>query len=100
RDQVWDELLTILADKHDVDDEDAAPELVRRSLAQNTELAGAFDRAWPLIEATDLVGDLWSVPAYLRLCAPWLEPEQVRTLRRPDPQAWTVSDLPFLDAAR
>ena len=100
RDQVWDELLTILADKHDVDDGDAAPELVRRSLAQNAELAGAFDRAWPLIEATDLVGDLWSVPAYLRLCAPWLEPEQVRTLRRPDPQAWTVSDLPFLDAAR
>src|SRR6185503_8234381 len=40
------------------------------------------------------------VPAYLRLCAPWLEADDVRALRRPDAQAWTVSDLPFLDAAR
>ncbi len=53
-----------------------------------------------MLEPTDLVGDLWSVPAYLRLCAPWLEPEQVRALQREDPQAWTVSDLPLLDAAR
>ncbi len=49
---------------------------------------------------TDLVGDLWSVPAYLRMCAPWLEPDEVRTLQREDAQAWTVSDLPLLDAAR
>ena len=32
--------------------------------------------SWPLLEATDLVGDLWSVPAYLRMCAPWLSPER------------------------
>src|SRR5207248_4647401 len=44
--------------------------------------------------------DLWSVPAYLRMCAPWLSPEQVQKLQRPDAQAWTVSDLPLLDAAR
>ncbi|HEX9064525.1 MAG TPA: AAA family ATPase, partial [Streptosporangiaceae bacterium] len=43
---------------------------------------------------------LWSVPAYLRLCAPWLGPDDIRRLQRPDPQAWTVSDLPLLDAAR
>ncbi|HEY0902977.1 MAG TPA: AAA family ATPase, partial [Marmoricola sp.] len=60
----------------------------------------AFTRAWPVVEATELVGDLWSVPAYLRRCAPWLEPEDVRRLQRSDPQAWTVSDLPLLDAAR
>ncbi|MGW4566943.1 AAA family ATPase, partial [Streptomyces sp. NPDC004561] len=59
-----------------------------------------LDHAWPLLEAADLVGDLWSVPAYLRMCAPWLGPDDVRRLRRPDPQAWTVSDLPLLDAAR
>ena len=40
------------------------------------------------------------MPAYLRRCAPWLEPDEVRTLQRADPQAWTVSDLPLLDAAR
>ncbi len=28
-------------------------------------------------EAADLVGDLWSVPAYLRLCAPWLSRDEV-----------------------
>ncbi|MCZ9341474.1 AAA family ATPase, partial [Streptomyces sp. TRM76130] len=60
----------------------------------------AFDRAWPLLEAADLVGDLWSVPAYLRLCAPWLGRDEVRRLQRADPAAWTVSDLPLLDAAR
>jgi len=98
RDQVWDELLTILTDKHD--DEDVSADLLRRSLRQNRELVTAFNRAWPLVEATDLVGDLWSVPAYLRMCAPWLDSDEVRTLQRRDPQAWTVSDLPLLDAAR
>ena len=98
RDQVWEELLTILVDKYD--DEEVPPELLRRSLAQNSELRDTFRKAWPLIEPTDLVGDLWDVPAYLRRCAPWLEPDEVRKLQRADPQAWTVSDLPLLDAAR
>ncbi|MGW6740514.1 RNA polymerase recycling motor ATPase HelR [Streptomyces sp. NPDC055025] len=97
RDQVWEELLTILVDKHD---EDVSADLLRKSLARNRELLTAFNRAWPLIEAADLVGDLWSVPAYLRKCAPWLGPDDVRRLRREDAQAWTVSDLPLLDAAR
>jgi len=97
RGQIWDELITILMDKHDGD----APEhLLRRSLMQNEELRMTFSRAWPLLEAADLVGDLWSVPAYLRLCAPWLSPEDIRRLQRRDAQAWTVSDLPLLDAAR
>jgi superfamily I DNA/RNA helicase len=34
------------------------------------------------------------------MCAPWLSPDEVRKLQRPDAQAWTVSDLPLLDAAR
>jgi hypothetical protein len=97
RGQIWDELIAILMDKHEGD----APEhLLRRSLMQNEELRTTFSRAWPLLEAADLVGDLWSVPAYLRKCAPWLSPEEVRRLQRRDPQAWTVSDLPLLDAAR
>ena len=99
RDQVWEELLTILVDKHEADEE-VSEDLVRRALAQNAELVDAFGRAWPLIDPTDLVGDLWSVPAYLRRCAPWLSPDEVRLLQRHDPQAWTGSDLPLLDAAR
>jgi DNA helicase IV len=102
RDQVWEELLSILVDQHEDDDGDDAvsPHLLRRSLRQNEELTNTLNRAWTLIEAGDLVGDLWSVPAYLRRCAPWLTPDQVRKLQREDAQAWTVSDLPLLDAAR
>jgi DNA helicase IV len=91
RDQIWDELITVLVDRTDGD---------RAELIRNRELRSAFNRAWPVLEATDLVGDLWSVPAYLRKCAPWLTPDEVRRLQRPDAQAWTVSDLPLLDAAR
>ncbi len=105
RDQAWAELVTILASKHEPDDEDAdgaeaEAELVRTSIAQHRELAEAFNQAWPLLEATDLVGDLWEVSAYLRMCAPWLTPEEVRMLQRDHPRAWTISDLPLLDAAR
>jgi len=53
-----------------------------------------------VLDAADVVGDLWSVPAYLRRCAPWLSREQVRRLQRADATAWTESDLPLLDAAR
>ncbi|SET08351.1 RNA polymerase recycling motor ATPase HelR [Geodermatophilus poikilotrophus] len=98
RDQVWEQLLTILVDAHD--DEDVSPGQVRAALLQDGELRTAFDRAWPLLEPTDLVGDLWSVPAYLRKCAPWLGADDVRALQRADARAWTVSDLPLLDAAR
>ncbi|MFI2753703.1 RNA polymerase recycling motor ATPase HelR [Cellulomonas sp. P22] len=107
RDEAWEGLLTILTDKvrdesgADPDDEDAVPvDQLRRSLAQNLDLAQAFNRAWPLLEPTDLVGDLWDVPAYLHLCAPWLEPDEARLLQRAQPQAWTMADLPLLDAAR
>ncbi len=97
REHILEELLAILADKHD--DDDVSPDLLRASLLRDTDLLTALNRAWPLIEATDLVADLWSVPAYLRKCAPWLDPEDVRALQREDAQAWTVSDLPLLDAA-
>jgi DNA helicase IV len=101
RDDIWQELLTILVDKAGSDPEDeASTDLVRRSFARNADLADAFGRAWPIVEAADLVGDLWTVPAYLRLCAPWLDAEQVRMLQRETPDAWTTSDLPLLDAAR
>jgi hypothetical protein len=97
RDEVWDALVELLVDKHD---DEAPPEQVRRALEQDTELRDALGEAWPLLDAADVVGDLWSVPAYLRLCAPWLSPEEVRTLQRREPHAWTTADLPFLDVAR
>jgi hypothetical protein len=105
RDQVWDELVATLMEKHEEtvgggDDAEVSPELFRRSLLQNRELVGTLNRAWPMLEPTDLVGDLWTVPAYLRKCAPGLVPDDVRKLQRADAQAWTVSDLPLLDAAR
>jgi len=98
RDQVWEALVAIMFDK--LDDPDVSPDELRSSLLQNEDLIRTFTRAWTLIEAADLVGDLWSVPAYLRRCAPWLDREEVRKLQRKDAQAWTVSDLPLLDAAR
>jgi hypothetical protein len=97
REQIWAELLATLMDSRG---DDVPADLLRKSLLQNRELRTALNRAWPLIEPADLVADLWSVPAYLRLCAPWLSPGEVARLQRADAQAWTVSDLPLLDAAR
>ncbi len=53
-----------------------------------------------MLDPAGVVADLWSVPAYLWRCAPWLSAEEVQLLHREDARAWTESDLPFLDAAR
>ncbi|GAB3032238.1 DNA helicase [Nocardioides flavus (ex Wang et al. 2016)] len=100
RDDVWDAVLAILLDKAADVVEDISRDQLHAVLDRHAGLRETFDRAWPLIEHTDLVGDLWTVPAYLRHCAPWLEPDAVRALRREDPEAWTYADLPLLDAAR
>ncbi|SDM99077.1 RNA polymerase recycling motor ATPase HelR [Streptomyces wuyuanensis] len=97
REHIREALFAILEEKHAGD---VPSDRLRRALLQDEELIGTLNRAWPLLEAADLVGDLWSVPAYLRMCAPWLGPEDVRRLQRADARAWTVSDLPLLDAAR
>ncbi|HET6530738.1 MAG TPA: RNA polymerase recycling motor ATPase HelR [Actinoplanes sp.] len=91
RDEIWAELLAILADRTGGSEAE---------LRRSRELRAAVHRAWPLLDPADLVADLWSVPAYLRRCAPWLSAADVRKLQRADPRAWTVSDLPLLDAAR
>src|ERR1700733_9229643 len=97
REAIWSELITIAIENHEGD---APADQLRRSLQQNRELRAALNRAWPLIEPTDLVSDLWTVPAYLRKCAPWLNREEVQKLQRADDQAWTVADLPLLVPAR
>jgi hypothetical protein len=97
REEIWEALLTILIDSRAGD---VPADLLRTSLLRNRELLMALNRAWPVIDAADLVSDLWSVPAYLRMCAPWLSRDDIQRLQRGDAQAWTVSDLPLLDAAR
>ena len=97
RDEVWESLVDIAVDK--APDGVPAAEL-RRAVAGNEDLRTAFQRAWPILEPTDLVSDLWAVPAYLRRCAPWLSAEEVRALKRPEGSPWTLSDLPLLDAMR
>lgn len=98
RDQVVEALVEILADKYG-DEEGLTPGMVRRAVLRSAELHDVLGRAWPLLEPAELVGDLWEVPAYLRRCAPWLDEDEVRVLRRTGPQRWTLADLPLLDAA-
>ena len=98
RGQVWESVLEILTDQFDA--EHVPPHLLRRALAQHGALTSRFARAWPLLDPAGVVADLWSVPAYLRACAPWLADDDIRTLTRDDGRAWTLADLPYLDAAR
>jgi len=98
RGQILEAVLDILVEKAAEDDVD--PDLLRTALRQNRDLMHALRAAWPILEPTDVVGDLWDVPAYLKRSAPGLDAEAVKRLQRDDPQAWTVSDLPLLDAAR
>ncbi|MFF1573544.1 RNA polymerase recycling motor ATPase HelR [Leifsonia sp. NPDC058292] len=97
RDRIWEELVAIVARQHD---DDVPLDQVRRALGQNAQLRSAFNRAWPVLDPAGVVGDLWSVPAYLRWCAPWLSADDAELLRRQDARAWTSSDLPYLDSAR
>ena len=98
RDQAWEALLDILIDRFD--EEEVPHQSLRRSLLHNEELSGAFAKAWPLLDPAGVVADLWSTPAYLQRCAPWLSSDYVQLLQRVDSRSWTTSDLPFLDAAR
>jgi hypothetical protein len=98
RSQVWESLLDILVDS--VDDPEVPVGQLRRALSQHEELWETFRRAWPVLEAPDLVGDLWAVPAYLRRCALWLDAGELQVLKRPEGSPWTTSDLPLLDAMR
>jgi len=101
REQVWEALVQILLDQVEVeDDEDFSEADLRRALADHEDLSAIFNGAWPLLEPDDVVADLWTVPAYLRLAAPWLTPAQVRVLQRREARGWTDADLPLLDAAR
>jgi hypothetical protein len=99
RDEVWRELLDILVERID-DPDEMPPADLSAWLEQSDELRTMLRRAWPMLDPVRVVADLWSSPDHLHRCAPWLSPHEVRALQRDDPRAWTVEDLPFLDAAR
>lgn len=101
REEIWEELAEIVAAQL-ADAYDEHPDLrqVRTALSDDEELVTLVHRAWPILRATDLVGDLFEVPAYLRRCAPSLTAQQVALLQRTDARSWTEADLPLLDAAR
>ena len=96
REQVWETLLEILVDRRPAGMPVA---MFRRELGQNEELVRTFGRAWPILDPNALVAQLWTSPSFLRRCAPGLSADEVAVLQRSDGRAWTVSDLPFLDAA-
>lgn len=104
RQQIWEALLDHVIDSLEADADEggavAGRAALRREVEGDRELAEVFNRAWPLVDPADLIGDLWSVPAFLRRCAPWLEPAEVTMLQRDSPTAWTIADLPLVDAAR
>lgn len=98
RDDVWEALMEIVLDRHD--QTDASEDEIRSAMTGNLEFARTFSRAWPILDAADLVSDLWDVPAYLKRCAPWLTASERHALARPEGSAWTGADLPLLDAMR
>lgn len=106
RDVVWQALVDLVHDRHPVEEgvlaevPVATVDQVARVMRQDPVLVDLFERAWTLLDAEDMVADLWTVPALLRHAAPELVPEQVQALQRREGDAWTLEDLPLLDAAR
>ncbi|MFW0790189.1 RNA polymerase recycling motor ATPase HelR [Gordonia sp. CPCC 205333] len=96
REIIWAELLEIVQTSHP----DIPRSRLRAMLHVDDVLTGILNRAWPMLAATDVIADLWAVPAYLQMCAPWLSADERLTLRRKATGGWTISDLPLLDAAR
>ena len=96
REEIWRELVEIAAARLDgeVDVDELEP------LLRAGDLRRAFHQAWPLLDPVGVVADLIGVPGYLRACAPGLSAEERAAVHRADARAWTVADLPLLDAAR
>ncbi|MDR6613348.1 UvrD-helicase domain-containing protein [Leifsonia sp. 1010] len=72
---------------------------IRRTLTDGTDLPAMVDAVWPLLDPAAIVRRLWSSPALLLRCAPWLTTDEAALLQRSPSDPWTLSDLPLLDAA-
>ncbi|WP_328814162.1 RNA polymerase recycling motor ATPase HelR [Rhodococcus sp. NBC_00297] len=97
REEIWAALGDTVVDRlaADVSATDLAS-----SLREIDELRDRVESSWTVIDAPDLVADLWAVPAYLRHCAPWLDEDDRAAVRRDLGAPWTTADLPLLDVAR
>ena len=100
-DPILEELSEIVSSRLDAErGRSVAPEEVRSALERDEELRQELRSSWPLLGADDLLAELYTSPELLGRCAPDLSAKQVRSLQRTEPRAWTLSDLPLLDAAR
>ncbi|WP_285185865.1 RNA polymerase recycling motor ATPase HelR [Rhodococcus sp. MEB041] len=97
REEIWAALGDIVVDR--LAGDVSAAELTS-SLREVDELRDSVESSWTVIDAPDLVADLWAVPAYLRQCAPWLDEDDRAAVRRELGAPWTTADLPLLDVAR
>ncbi len=97
REEIWAALSDIVVDR--LAGDVSAAELTS-SLRAIDELRDSVESSWTVIDAPDLVADLWAVPAYLRHCAPWLDEDDRAAVRRDLGAPWTTADLPLLDVAR
>ncbi len=98
-------LVDILVDQASDLISDDSQDSLRSFLSRSPLVRREVSRVWPILSAEDIVADLWDVPAFLRLAAPWLTPEERAVLRaapRPEGTAFpfTAADLPLVDAAR
>ena len=94
REHIWATLTAIVEDSFTTTGD------VRKVLESDDALTTLVNRSWPILDPFDVVGDLWTVPAFLRLCVPSLSTHDVQKLQRGKATDWTTSDIPLLDAAR
>ena len=69
-------------------------------MRQSEELNAVLGSAWPCSTPRTWSPTSGRCPPTCALCAPWLDPADVRRLQREHPRRWTTSDLPLLDAVR
>ncbi len=86
-------------DAYGVGDPDDDTDALRGALSDDDRLRDVFDAAWPLLDPAAVVRELWTSPARLSRCAPWLTAGEVDALQRPAGSTWTTEDLPLLDTA-
>jgi DNA helicase IV len=82
------------------------PDVVAERLRTHDDVRAALERMWPVLTPADLLRDLLSSRALLRLASGnrLTEEEQAALLmergERADDGRWTISDVPLLDEAR
>ena len=82
------------------------PDVVEERLRGNIDVRAALERMWPVLTPADLLRDLFSSRALLRLAGGKVLTEEERDAlhmergERADDGRWSLSDVPLLDEAR